>query len=331
MLEEVSFFLPGESDLEALKSLDPDEDWRELQIGERAWVLQTWLRLASAGHPVRLCGEPPSGGIVVFHAKHEGVLRRYGRRLGEAVLLGIRADNREPLIADFETVQNGRYADGRRSFFLPFWPQPGLLPRDPARGTAIRRVAFKGFEQNLHPDFRTPDWRDFLTGKEIEWEVDAVPFAGAATDRFGTDWPDFRAVDLILAVRPGDRHLWTSKPATKLFNAWQAGVPVLLGPEHAYRELRRSELDYLEVGSLEEAKAAVTRLLESPDLYRAMVENGRVRGEEFTVEATLARWVDLLGVKIPALIPSCCNRRIPLPLRAAGRWLRRTAALRPPR
>lgn len=328
---QLTFFLPGERDLEALGRLDPDADWREMQIGERAWVLQTYLRLARAGYPVRLSGTPPDSGIVIFHAKHEGVLRRQRRGLGNAVLVGIRADNREPLIADFETVQNHHFADGRRRFYLPFWPQPGLVPRDPSRGAAIRRVAFKGFAQNLHPDFRLPAWRELLAAREIEWEVDAVPFAGAATDRFGTAWPDFSSVDLVLAVRPPDRRLWTSKPATKLFNAWLAGVPALLGPEHAYRELRRSELDYLEVASLAEAKAAILRLLERPDLYRAMVENGRVRGVEFTIEATLARWVDLLTVKIPALVPLLPSRRIPLPLRAAGRWLRRSATLRPAR
>ncbi len=165
----------------------------------------------------------------------------------------------------------------------------------------------------------------------IEWQVDAVPFAGAATDRLGIDWPDFRQVDLLLAIRPPDRRRWTSKPATKLFNAWLAGVPALLGPEHAYRELRRSELDYLEVGSLEAAKAAVLRLRERPDLYASMVENGRVRGAEFTAEATLGRWWDLLTRRIPALAPSGSSRRIPLPVRAAGRWLRRTASLRPAR
>jgi len=58
------------------------------------------------------------------------------------------------------------------------------------------------------------------------------------------DWPDFREADLILAVRPGDRRRATNKPASKLVNAWLAGVPALLGPEVAYRELRRSELEW---------------------------------------------------------------------------------------
>ena len=328
---KINFFLAGENDLAALGRLDPDRDWREFHRGERVWILQTYLRLARAGYPVELTASPPSEGIVVFHAKHAGALRSQRRRLGNAILVAARADNREPLIADFEVVQNGRFADAERRFLIPHWPQPALLPRDPSRGAAIRRIAFKGFEQNLHPEFRSPAWREFLAGRGIEWENDAVPFAGVATDQAGIDWPDFRQVDLLLAVRPEDRRLWTPKPASKLVNSWLAGVPALLGPEHAYRELRRSELDYLEVSSLAEAKAAVLRLLERPDLYQSMAENGRARGAAFTAEAILAQWVDLLTRKIPALTPSSASRRLPLPVRAAGRWLRRTATLRPAR
>jgi hypothetical protein len=104
-----------------------------------------------------------------------------------------------------------------------------------------------------------------------------------------------------------------------------------LQARHAYRELRRSELDYLEVGSLEEAKAAVLRLLERPDLYQSMVENGRRRGAEFTAEATLSRWTSLLHRKIPDLVSCRSHWRLPLPVRAAGRVLHRVATLQPAR
>ena len=93
-----TFFLAGE-DLEALSRIDPDRDWRELQTGERAWILQTWLRLRRAGHPVDLSGTAPEDGLVVFHAKQAKDLLRQRSRLRDAVLVGVRADNREPLIA----------------------------------------------------------------------------------------------------------------------------------------------------------------------------------------------------------------------------------------
>jgi glycosyltransferase involved in cell wall biosynthesis len=324
-----TFFLAGE-DLESLSRIDPDRDWRELQTGERAWILQTCLRLRHAGHPVELSGTAPEEGLVVFHSKQARELLRQRSRLRGVVLVAARADNRQALIADFEILQNGCFADGRRRFFVPHWPQAGLLPRDPARGERIERIAYKGFAANLHPSFRTPDWTGFLAREGIEWAMDAVEFDGR--NRRELDWPDFRTVDLVLAVRPDERNARHSKPATKLVNAWLAGVPALLGPELAYRELRRSELDYLEVASVAEAREAVLRLRRDPGLYRAMVENGRQRGAEFTAAALVPRWAELLFATIPALAAEQqLSRRIPLPLRAAGRWLARTVALRPAR
>ena len=62
-----------------------------------------------------------------------------------------------------------------------------------------------------------------------------------------------------------------------------------------------------------------------------MVENGRARAASFTAKAILPRWEKLLFETIPALAPSRWSRRVPLALRAAGRWLGRTATLRPAR
>ncbi|HVR99524.1 MAG TPA: glycosyltransferase, partial [Thermoanaerobaculia bacterium] len=257
--------------------------------------------------------------------------RRLPRRR-DVVLVGARADNREPLIADFEVLQNGRFADGRRRFYMPHWPQPGLIPRDPARGTNLARLVYKGFDRNLHPAFRSAEWRRFLAGRGIEWVTDSMAFAGRATDKMAVEWPDFRQVDAVLAVRPDERSQRTAKPATKLLNAWLAGVPALLGPEYAFRELRRSELDYLEVGSLAEAEEAVRRLQADPGLYRAMVENGRARGAEYTVEATVRRWAELLYETIPARAARrSWTRRVPLPLKVPARALARLLTLRPAR
>ncbi len=330
----LTFFLAGEPDLARLARVDPDRDWQEFQRGERIWVLQAYLRLARAGYAVRLAAEPPAAGIVVFHAKHERDLLRAGRRLDGLVLVGVRADNREPLAADVEVVQNGRFADGRRRIHIPHWPQPGLVHRNPARGARVERIAYKGFDSNLHPDFRAPAWAAFLAAQGIEWVVDSAAFAGPASDRLALAWPDFRSVDLLLAVRPPDRRLHTAKPASKLLNAWLAGVPALLGPEVAYRELRRTPLDYLEVTSAAEARSAVQRLAADPALYLAMVENGRARAADFTAEALLPRWATLLFATVPALAATRrgrVDRRLPLPLRIAARWVGRTLTLRPSR
>ena len=300
----VTFFLAG-ADLDRLRGLDPDRDWRELQLGERAWVLQTWLRLAAAGYPAPLAAAPPAAGLVVFHAKQRrellGGLRALQAPRG-LTLVAIRGDIKPVRTADFEVVQNGRSADGRRTHFVPHWPQPGLVARDPARGDRLARLAYKGFDLNLHPYFRSPEWRGWLAARGIEWIADSVPYDGRRAADPTLAWPDFRDVDAVLAVRPADVPRPGSKPATKLYNAWHAGVPALLSPDPAFAELRQSPLDYLEVDGPEAARAAVIRLQEEPDLYRRMVEHGRVRAAEFTVETIRRRWVELLDETLPAAI-----------------------------
>jgi hypothetical protein len=307
-------FLLDEDGIEGLRALDPRRDWREFQRGERAWVLQTHFHLTAAGYPARLVSRLPEAGIVVFHSKQRRALRR---RHSGLVLVGIRGDVKAPRVADFEVVQNARSADGRRSFFIPLWPQPGLMPRDRARGAAVRRAAYKGFDLNLDPYFRSPDWRGFLAERRIEWVLDSVPFAERRLRSEALDWPDFRAVDLLLAVRPAGARRLESKPATKLYNAWLAEVPALLGPDPAFAELRRSPLDYCEVAAPEQAKSAVRRLCGEPELYRRMVEHGRARAAEFTIEATVKRWLAFLEEILPERLAATeggPRRRFMLPL-----------------
>lgn len=283
------------------------------------------------GNPIELTDQPPADGIVVFHAKHRRWLASRAGALRGAVLVAIRGDLRSPTIADLEVVQNGFYADGVRRFHIPHWPQPGLLPRDPSRGDAIRRIAYKGFARNLHPGFRGRRWLDFLAARGIEWNYGAAEYSGRSTDRLRLGWHDFQRVDLVLAVRPPAKHMHPSKPATKLFNAWLAGTPALLGAEVAFREQRRSPLDYVEVRNVDEAIAMVDRLAGDPAHYRAMVARCADRAAELTPESWIEAWSDLLFSTLPRLAGEVLDspfHRLPLKMRAGfrrlGRWFSRS-------
>ncbi|MGD1149260.1 MAG: glycosyltransferase [Thermoanaerobaculaceae bacterium] len=291
------FFLePAGISFERARALDPDRDWTDLRRGKEVWILQTYLRLRRLGYPVALANTVPSRGLVVYHKEEQQlVLERLGPGAAP-VLIAVRGDFRSADAADFEILQNGCFADGDRAFFIPHWPQPGLIRRDAARGTRVSRIAFKGYAGNLAADFRSAEFARFLRDNALEFACDAV-VDDASDHPILADWHDYREVDVALALRPG-RH--THKPASKLQNAWLAGVPAVLSPDSAYRELRRSPLDYLEARSVEEAKAAVLRLRSNPDLYRRMVENGRERARDFTVEKVTDRWVQLLFDTLPA-------------------------------
>ena len=115
-------------------------------------------------------------------------------------------------------------------------------------------------------------------------------------------WHDYRRVDAIVAVRSFDAvETFDVKPASKLVNAWRAGVPAILVPESAYRAERESEIDYLEVSTMEETLDALKALKNSPDLYLQMVEQGKRRAQAFTPAHVAREWeLFFREVAIPA-------------------------------
>jgi hypothetical protein len=294
----VHFFLqPSAITLERALTLDPDRDWTDLRRAREVWIVQTWNRLCLAGFQATLSDEAPSTGIIVYHKEDQRFLLKRLPRGATPVLVGVRADFRSCEYADFEILQNAYYADDRRSFFVPHWPQPGLLPRDPERGDRIERIAYKGYVGNLAQEFRQPRWQQFLSEQGMVFEDDAV-LDDAYDHPIQTRFHDYRDVDLVLAVRPGETR---TKPASKLVNAWQAGIPALLSPDYPFEELRQSPLDYIAVRNLADAEAAVRRFKRESGLYRAMIEHGRARGAEFSIEKITQRWAKLLYDTIPSL------------------------------
>lgn len=295
MTDSVSFLWPHP--VSGLAPEEVDQRPEAIQTGEEAWVLQTCLRLQAAGERAALTPEPCDGGILVYHARHRRLVAGLRGRRGGPLLVAVRGERSRPLLAHVEVVQNGRGANRRRRYFLPHWPQPGLERRDPARGDRLERIAYMGRELNLHRDFTTDYWRRALADLGIEWAVEDA-----------ASWHRYSTVDAVLAVRPRG-YKGRLKPATKLQNAWLAGIPAILGPQPAFRELRQDELDYLEAGDLRSALDAVRRLMD-PSTYRRFSERGRERAPAFGTAACLERWRRLLYDELPARAAEL-NRKAP--------------------
>jgi hypothetical protein len=297
-------------DLAALRTLEPDRDAARLVRGVEVWIAGTHARLAAAGAPVRLDDRLPEGGTVVFHAGEKRALRaaleaaravhaapphrRAVEHASPLVLVGVRGDLNAATIADFEVVQTRAPADGVVRFHVPHWPQPGLLPRDPDRGTRLETVAYKGDPANLHPYFHSAAWRDGLAALGVAWRIDG-PDAAAG-------WADYRDVDVVLALRPADPRGHRHKPASKLQNAWLAGVPAICGVEVPLRELRQDDLDYVEIAEPADALTAVRTLRDDAARYAAMVGRASARAGDVDVAATTARWTALLWQQLPERI-----------------------------
>ncbi|WP_182687094.1 glycosyltransferase [Marilutibacter spongiae] len=307
-----TFYLAvDDAEIARWRTLDPDLEPHRLVLGEHYWIVLSYLRLRDAGVDVALDNRIPAEGPVLFYAGDKRrALDAYRRAGSRALLVSVRSDRHPVGFADVEVVQNASSADARHAFHVPHWPQPGLVARDPARGDRPRTLLYPGTPQNLHPGFRDRAWQDFLADRGLVMQTHV------ADGDVAPAYQDLAAVDLMLAARPSGARLVRNKPAWKLFNAWLAGVPALLGPESGYRELREGPLDFIEVDGPAAAMAAIDRLLADPALYAAMADNGRRRGAAFSNEATVARWRRLID---DVLLPRARQQQ----LRPTPAWRRR--------
>lgn len=276
------FFTPQHPDLVAGETW-PVESW-EHRFGpsDDAWIAQTYLRLRDAGYPVTACDESnvASSPVVVVHPVHTPQLFALGD-MSDKIIAVTKADQTfGHRGADVVIAQNACIQRPWRRF-VPHWPQAGLRPRNPLR-SGLERVGYRGRVETLHPELRLDSWAGAVLNAGFEWVgPDDDPLA----------WADYSDIDAVVALRPPDRDLRKEKPATKLVNAWLAGVPAVLGNEPQYRELRCCELDYLEADTPERALAALRHLAADPDLYRRMVEHGWKRARAFGVEGVTTAWV----------------------------------------
>lgn len=301
----VTFYMPELTDRDAFERADPDSDPHLFGQASHMTVGQTYIRLRDAGLPVRLATAAPAAGTTVLHAPNMGSFLEASPRSRDVTIVCVEADRRLPqnLLADVILRHNGSGVDGRRRVFMPNWIQCGLIPRDASRRDRIEHLTYKGRAEHLHPAFHSGEWPRLLETEGVTFTI-AGPGELAEGRTYTSDsmrWHDYSEDDVLLAVRPDLNRRYREKPAVKLINAWAAGVPALLGPEYAYREMRRSQLDYFEVTSPSEAIRAVRRLLREPGLYTDMVENGRRRAQIFSVEHTTQRWAELLFEVVPRL------------------------------
>jgi hypothetical protein len=282
----------------------PKKDWHQssaltirdikFEKGQDVWLLQTYLHLKERGLPCQLVSTLPESGIVVIYRES---LPFNATPSPSAFWVCIKGDqnplpyahihvvqNRAELEAPalaVQSVQEDRYLLPSQRFYIPLWSQPDIIPRDSSREDRFETIAYYGISYNLAPALRSPDWAKALADLGLCWHHEKQ------SDR----WHDYREVDAILAVRSFNQgQLYPWKPPSKLFNAWGAGVPAILGVESAFQSEQRSSLDYLEVSSYTEALAAITRLRDDRALRRAMVAQGQQRLTEIMPDAIANRW-----------------------------------------
>jgi hypothetical protein len=278
-------------DIERLDESDISSAPQRFVGGRNSWIAQSFLRLrpwlqargwrASAG-PRFIPG--------TISIVHRDDLNRFASDAHESYLVAVRADRAPVAACDLAIAQNAVHL-AHNERFIPLWPQPGLVPRESARGPRIDCIAFQGRKGSA------PAW---FTGAEFARELARRAMRFEMRE---TGWGEYRDVDVALAMRDTLPGVLATKPATKVYNAWLSRVAVLAAPEPAYLEVRRAPLDFIEVNDAREVLEALDLLRANPRLYEAMVANGIARSAEYSIEAIRARWLALLDEEaVPAFL-----------------------------
>lgn len=253
------------------------------------WLLQTFLQLKHRGLNVHLVDRLVPGRICV-----SGIWQ-VGRRslLGRSYNVVVQADCCRPPVADHIVTQNPTGVLNKTDHLIYHWPQSGLIARNPARGDTIENVIYRGTMNNLWAPLQAPEFTQRLAELGVKFICDNNDDQ-PNSDRYRL-WQDYSRADLVLAMRDLTVYDERIKPATKLANAWLAGVPAILGPESAYQDLRTDDLDYLEARTCDDVVNAIRRLKETPLLYQAMRERAAQRAPGFTADAVAKLWRDTLA------------------------------------
>lgn len=258
--------------------------------GSIVWTYLTARYLNKKGFIVGCGNKPPRKGIVIFHGKDRKNLYNSLSSFNGLVLVCIQADcNFKIEFSDYWIYQNKKQLlDDKNSYekFCHFWTQPELIKRDVSRGVKVENIHYKGLRKHLCFDLNELD-----PLSEIGCRFDY----GEGIKNKEVFWRDYSEADLLVAVRSFNSKEWINKPASKLLNAWAAGVPALLGKESAYQSLKKSKLDYIEVSSVNDIFESIKYLKDNPNLYSDMIGNGLERSRFYNNDSIADDWIDIIS------------------------------------
>lgn len=254
--------------------------------GVASWVVLTYLRIRESQLHVEFIRRVPDSGIVITHAR---ILRDMPVIVPPQVMLVcIEGDRGRSAAAAVHLVQNpvqeSRATPWRR-IYIPYWTQPGLIPRRSDRGNRFESLAFFGNQFNLAPELHEEAWTNELNRMDLQWDL------RLSHER----WYDYSGVDGVIAIRSFRGHwneIW--KPANKLFNAWAAGAIPVVGPESAMLHHGTHRRDCMICHSVEEAISCIAELKESSELRALLRANGAERAMNYRRAAVARLWGDLI-------------------------------------
>jgi hypothetical protein len=115
-------------------------------------------------------------------------------RLNRCFVVTTQADGFRSALGNFNLRQNGLEPSDETQGWVPHWLQPGLRPRDPARGDVLRNAAYRGYAVNLIASLHAPAFAEALAERGILFDN------GLRGDGPPVPWEDYSGVDVLIAA-----------------------------------------------------------------------------------------------------------------------------------
>lgn len=238
------------------------------------WVWPLYCQMKMQGFRVSFSYEPREDAVNIIHCQiARGCLKASDFR--RYYFIGIRADYPAFPYGQFEIVQN-KLSEKPGSVYMPLFPQPGLIKRDVNRAK-IENVCFSGRAQNSI-DLTLLESELAKIGCNLIFKAEGA-------------WHEMQDVDILLGIRSFSKEAHVSKPPTKLFNAWLAGIPFIGGYDSAFEQVGEPGRNYLRVSTMDEMIRNIEHLRDDPSWYSHLVREGFSAAKEYTPESITNKWI----------------------------------------
>lgn len=258
---------------------DPDDPeivtW--LTRGRPSWVVQPYLRLRRRGVGQLSIGLGYRSNAINFVHYDDTKTPPPAN----CFTIVVESDRAPIHVGEIQITQSPAPLRNKRTWMLIFWPQPGLIAREADRGPRVEQIHFFGNGSHLDKAFLSADTHARLAELGAKINVLAEP----------EEWADYSKTDIAIGVRNIPDCWLKTKPASKMINAWRAGVIPMLGPEPAYQHYGRKDHDYLEVSDPDEMIEVIRRLQMEPDWFDRLIDQGKIRAAEFSIDRVVDHWI----------------------------------------
>jgi hypothetical protein len=269
-------------DIDLLTDKLVDTNFNRFRGAASNWIIQSFLilrpHLTACGFDVRIGERFVPGEICVCH--RDDLNRLSGA--WKSFVICARADRPAPAVADIVISQNDLVVNrSLNTFFIPHWPQPGLIPRNRARGTMIETAAYFGH------DWSIPEWM-----KSEGQLSESLGLFGLKYQLHNKVWNDYGQVDIALAFRDEADIVLEQKPATKVTNAWLAGVIPIVYPEPEYARIVNHGVNGFLASTFQESVDWIKLLVREPEYVRAIQNAASDAAASYSRQYVTKQWMD---------------------------------------